>query len=552
MPLGVYWAGEYTFNDLAPEARWQSIEKALGDLAAHHVNAIWLTHLSASETADFARRAAKRGIYLVASVGELAGEVDHIRKGHHKTLIEQTLKSWGDAPTPIAWGLGDEPRATYMNEMATYVHAWRTHAPGEPVTTVVMWGDMDAASKVAFDALACDTYPFFSEGNPNSYGMPGFAAWLMNTRTLVARSPRPWMMGQSFQEPWGPFELDEKGNIVYLPGGAPHWVMPTPAQIRWQAFAAITAGAKGIFYFHYRAPVSPNPKASVCNLPAAAKEKTNSNAPAAVIYSDGRPTLQYEAMGEAFAYLSKFTPTLAPCKLATAPEAWETLPVTVGGNVVGMMVHPTSAKRYLMVVASYAGRESQLINITLGPHITGLKSMATGKKLKLSLAAPFRQAQVGLLPGTAELFECQFAAGNLPTAYADDFTTDKHKTDGVTAQNVRTYYYGFSMFSAADGGAGPDQSFIVYDVDKLLGPLPAGGLRVLSYEGGANPPDFRGAFWSASSDGKDYAKLSSNEFGKLVLFRERYLKVGFCWRQAGGPHYGHLTRFALVQWRRPA
>jgi hypothetical protein len=98
LPRGVYWAGEHTFNDIPdPKARWQRIERALDDLAAHHVNAVWLTHLSAGETAEFARRAARRGIHLVASLGELAGEVPHIRKGDHKALIERTLKAWGDA-----------------------------------------------------------------------------------------------------------------------------------------------------------------------------------------------------------------------------------------------------------------------------------------------------------------------------------------------------------------------------------------------------------------------------------------------------------------------
>ncbi len=250
----MYWAGGFTFQECPfPETRWQKIDAALDDLASHHVNAIWLTHRSSSEAAQFARRAARRGIYLVASLGELAGEVGRIRNGNHEALIRRTLQDWGEAPKPIAWGLGDEPRTPYMREMAAYVEAWRKHAPGEPVTSVVMSRDLAAADKARFDALACDVYPFFSPGNPNAYGGPPPAAWLKNTRRLVEHSRRPWMMGQAFQEPWGPFELDGQGNIVYLPGGAPHWVMPSPDQVRWQALAAIALGAKGMFYFHYRA-----------------------------------------------------------------------------------------------------------------------------------------------------------------------------------------------------------------------------------------------------------------------------------------------------------
>lgn len=94
LPLGVYWAGEFTFQECEfPETRWRRIDAALDDLALHHVNAIWLTHLSASETAEFARRAACRGICLVASIAELAGEVSHIRAGAHQALISRTLQA---------------------------------------------------------------------------------------------------------------------------------------------------------------------------------------------------------------------------------------------------------------------------------------------------------------------------------------------------------------------------------------------------------------------------------------------------------------------------
>lgn len=308
---------------------------------------------------------------------------------------------------PSPGGLGDEPRAAYMDDMAAYVEAWRKHAPGEPVTSVVMWGDVEAAGKARFDALACDVYPFFSPGNPHGFGGPPPAAWVENTRRVAEHAQRPWMMGQAFQEPWGPFEFDERGNIVYLPGGAPHWVMPSPAQVRWQALAAVALGAKGMFYFHYRALPRPKPEAAPVQLPAAAKEKTNSHAPPALVYGDGRPTPQYEALGEAFAWLDRLAPVLAPLRPSAATEAWETKPVGAeDGNVVSVLAHPTTAKRYLMVVAGFAGQESRSIHITLGPRIVGLKSVTAGRNVAVDASGPARQVEIHLTPGTAELFEC--------------------------------------------------------------------------------------------------------------------------------------------------
>ncbi len=353
-----------------------------------------------------ARRAAKRGIYLVAALGELAGEVGRIRKGDHEGLIRRTIEAGATAPKPIAWGLGDEPRTAYMDEMAAYVGAWRKYAPGEPVATVAMCGDVAAAGKAGFDALACDVYPFFSPGDPHAYGGPSPAAWLRNTRRLVQHSPRGWMMGQAFQEPWGPFELDERGNIVYLPGGAPHWVMPTPDQVRWQALAAVALGAKGMFYFHYRLVLRAKPRAGPAQLPAAAKEKSNSHRPPTLVYGDGRPTPQYEALGEAFGWLERWAPQLAPLRPAATAEAWQCQPSPAGGDVVSLLVHPATGRRCLMVVASCDRRESGPMRIRLGLHVAGLRSMTTGRELAVETSGEARQVEIALAPGTAELFEC--------------------------------------------------------------------------------------------------------------------------------------------------
>ena len=554
IPLGVYWPGEYAFQDCGnATARWQRVDAALDDLARHHVNAIWLTHLSAAETAEFSRRAASRGLYLVASLGELAGEEPQVRKSDHAALIERTRAAWSNAPAPIAWGLGDEPRSTYMNEIAAYVQAWRTNAPGEAVTSVVMWGDVNAAGRAGFDFLCCDVYPFFSAGNPNGYGAAPFAAWRDIARNVVARGRVGWMMGQAYQEPWGPHEADAQGNVVYLPGGAPHWVMPTPEQIRWQAWSAIANGAKGVFYFAYRFPRGGNTNAAPANLPAAVKARTNSNAPRGLVYDDGRPTPQYEAMGEAFAQIAKLAPVLAPLRPAAAREVWSD--GASGSAEVSMLVDPASQKRFLVVVGPYDGDAKQTLAITLGPHVTGLRNVSTGRALPLALAAPYRAAVVPVRPGEGQVFECAVDPANMPQVYSDDFATDKYKADAMNGDTTRVKRYETATggcLSALDGGAAADQAFLVYDLDQRLGPVDPDGARMLIYSGGANPPEYRGAFWSISADGQSFHALSSNQFDRAVIFSERYLKVGLSWRQSGGPAYGHLSGFTVCQWKHAA
>jgi len=557
LPLGVYWAGEYTFNEQKdPQVRWGMIDKALDDLAKHNVNSVWLTHMSAKDSAEFAGHAVRRGIFLVASIGELAGEVDHVRKSDHRALIARTLQAWGDAPPPIAWGLGDEPRTAYMDEMKSYVKAWRTYAPGEPLTTVVMWGDVAAGAKAGFDMLCVDPYPFFSAGNPNSFGVPPFVAWEQVARNLVKRVQVPWMMGQAYEEPWGPYELDEKGSIIYLPGGAPHWVMPTPAQIRWQAWSAFANGAKGMFYFHYRMHGGGNPNAPPAKLPAAAKQRTDSHTPRALVYDDGGPTPQYEAMGEVFGEIRQTAALLAPLKPVAAQEAW--LEKAPPGTELRMLIHPQTQTRYLLVLGPYSGEGKQDVVVTLGPNVTSLKNARTGASALLTLSSPCRQLELALTPAQAEIFECVVDKDNLPQAYSDDFATEKFRTEALNGKEARVARYETAsgcVLSAADGALTADAAFVVYDLEKLLEPLERDGFRLLVYHGTCNPQDVRGAFWSVSADGQSFRKLSSNEFGKpVMLFRpERYLKVGLSWCQAGDPSgYGCLTEFSLCQWKRPA
>ncbi len=106
MPLGVYWAGEYTFRDLPEAERWAKIDEALDGMAKRHINAVWLTHMSAEEGAEFARHAAKRGIYLVACLSELDGSVPQVRTGDHQSAGRTDQRRLGRRPATDRLGFG--------------------------------------------------------------------------------------------------------------------------------------------------------------------------------------------------------------------------------------------------------------------------------------------------------------------------------------------------------------------------------------------------------------------------------------------------------------
>ena len=191
-----------------------------------------------------------------------------------------------------------------MNEIAAYVKDWHTYAPGETITAVMQnYTLITGGNNVGFDAISTDVYNFWSANNPSSSGY-GANNWVSNAKDLVAKSPKPWMMGQAFQDMCGPYTISSQGNIVYLPGGSANWVMPSSDQIRWQALSAFATGSKGMYYFIYKWPQQANPSAPACALPSMVA--IDSGSPAGLVYEDGRTTPQFEALGQAYAWLNKY------------------------------------------------------------------------------------------------------------------------------------------------------------------------------------------------------------------------------------------------------
>jgi hypothetical protein len=286
-----------------------------------------------------------------------------------------------------------------------------------------MHRDVPAAAQVGFDALTTDVYPFFSRDNPNAYAGSKRRVWISNVDRLRRLSPVPWMMGQAYQEPWGPIRLSPQGTIIYEPGSAPHWEMPTPPQVRWQTLAAVARGARGMFYFAYR--VAPSPKLRRlpgASLPARVSRSTDSGSPMGLVHLDGRPTAQLRAMGEAFGWVARHRSILAAVRLAPAAEQPLAPDALASGHVASVFVRPSDGARFLMVVASY---NPQKINgvaqagptpvpVLLGPQVTGLRSLDGSAATPLAAGPRGQRTSVRLAPGTAALFALSVDRARLP------------------------------------------------------------------------------------------------------------------------------------------
>gem|GEM_PF-5953948 len=550
--LGVYWAGEYTY--VADKDRWIKIDSALSQLAGLNVNAIWLTHVSAADAAEFARRGARYGIRIVACLSWFAWEEPSVRSIAGRDHIQAQLNAYGDAPLPIAWGLGDE-MINVVSTMPPYVNLWKTNFPGVPVTATFMWNNVGEAAAMGFDYLTCDFYPFFSSGNPNGPNDWASPVWWYNRLGEVtgrtqssAGDDRPWMIPQGFQDPWGPFEVEANGDITYLPGGGPHWVMPTDAQIAWQAHTAVSYGVKGLFYFNFRAPSGSNPNASPCNLPSCGSTRRPSNAPYGLGYVDGRTTSQLRALGAAYGWIRGLDYGIRTAQPVTVQgHAW----VTGGEAIWGTTLYRTlydrkSGRHFGYVTAGYPGQDNYPVAIAIAPHILACTDAHNGNALTLDTVSGLKGFRRTLQSGTAMAFSYAIDSTRLPKVFEELFTDNRALSYASRSQNV-AWYAEPRGISASNGSVSMDQAFLVFNVDSLLQPLPKSGIRVLEY-GGAVNGDGRGVSWSASNDGQQFRAISSNRFNKPDVFREKYLRINLSFIQASNPYYGHCSMFRIYQW----
>ena len=573
IPLGVYWPGEFTYNDLSTEARWNKIEIDLLLMQKKHVNAIWLTHTDEFFAAELARRAQPKGIYVVASLAYFDSQEPTVRRrsnAEHKNLIDSVIANWGNAPKCISWGLGDESDPSDP-DVQRWAKVWNTCFPNEPTTGVHMYNQVDEGKNLNYTALTCDVYPFFVA----PYGYNGFGsesgsdASLRNVTMNVTDSPtptRPWMMVQGYQEVnSGPTEFDQQGNLVYLTGGAANWGMPTPAQSSWQAWRSIANGAKGIFYFLYRTddtgmdPVDPQPE--IIEKPWRYLSEFNTGAPFGLVYDRGSkintPSVQFDSIGTAFKKIQNYNSIMGDAELVKSPEAWFTETQGTAAQISVFKNSQTNA-RSILIISDYAATNNT-ITFKVGPHILTMKNHISGANVPLSIDNEgFRTGAVTIKPGDGQLYSCTIDTNNLPVSYFDNFQTDKFKIDAKETTNLTTYSSNYGkMLSATNGDQNLNSAYAIYDLDNILAPLPTGGVRVLKYNATANPDTFRGAHWWKSNIypmQSDTAWISATmeqyNFGKP--FTERYIRVGISWFQAGDPDYGQMKYFGISQWKSKA
>ncbi len=152
--------------------------------------------------------------------------------------------------SPALWGfkIRDEPSATEFPELAKVVQSLRESHPGKLAYINLFpnyaspWGQLGTENydeyvrrfvdETDIDVLCMDHYPIFK---PDGDTRDNYCKDLETMRQYSLKADIPF---------WNFFNI--------MPYG-PH-TDPTEAQVRWQVFASLTYGAKGVLYFCYYTP----------------------------------------------------------------------------------------------------------------------------------------------------------------------------------------------------------------------------------------------------------------------------------------------------------
>lgn len=235
---------------------------------------------------------------------------------------------------PLAWSIADEPPPEAVPTLKRL--AERCRAAGIP-TTCVSVPEYHAA---VIDGLggtvpliACDVYPFFEAGLPSNppLGPAALERTVRTYRDVIARSRRagvtPILMTQGFGYP-GLF------------------AQPTPAQVRWQSWAAIACGSPGAITFAHGVPWV-----------------TADGAPASLVEPRSETlTAIGMANSETFSRVGQLQPLLRGAALES-PPVWSGSPAA--GDVAGLY-RLSGGKRLLIVVADPDQSGPRTLSLTVG------------------------------------------------------------------------------------------------------------------------------------------------------------------------------------------
>ncbi|MEE3335458.1 MAG: hypothetical protein VX255_03615 [Candidatus Latescibacterota bacterium] len=363
-PFGVYASGNGPVPTMA--AAGASLEDQIDalcrDLRAHNFDTVWINNLSAEFLPLWLAKGREHGIRMVPQGGGMPMYL--LNQGwwesRWESAIETQVKPFYEAlanehrhdPSLLAYSIVEEipPDSPFFPHIADITVRVAHIDPHHPV--IVLYNRATSAERAAREiqpeVIGYDCYPFFTNSRSGPVSHHAQRSYYERqiarfSRAAASVDAQLWIMAQS----WGRTAASDEADPADR-GMRP----PTLAEMRYQVWAALFHGARGIFFYAYASGAEPNRQGYYDEH---------------FLDHEGRPLPHY---GEA-ARISRRLDPVKPLLLRLRPQAdvevvyWENLEQLHGRT----FVHEVTGDRYLMAFNADVERD-QPIDIEFGyfPH----------------------------------------------------------------------------------------------------------------------------------------------------------------------------------------
>ena len=267
-PLGVYtgWERNAYNAKVAGVSTSEYVDRLLGICHGFNCDTIWVVNGPRGNRDEFLSQCGKHGMKALLN-SDLQVYFHQPFTGDWGELDAKIAKSIAELAgfdSFLGYVLKDEPKTPTVDQIDAFGKALKRADPARRDSLVVAspWSFQPFVESSSFDTVCTDIYyfggdraggqPFTADGDipaPSDQSLWWFRRTARNAVKAALRCGKnPWIMVCAFGGGDGNIYLE--GRRRYLAAGGYHlYRMPTPAEIRWQAWESVRLGFKGIFYY---------------------------------------------------------------------------------------------------------------------------------------------------------------------------------------------------------------------------------------------------------------------------------------------------------------
>ena len=267
-PLGVYtgWERNGYNAQVAGVGESEYVDRLLGICRGFSCDTIWVVNGPRKNRGEFLAQCEKHGMKALLN-SDLQTLFYQPFTGDWNDLDAKIAKSVAELAgfdSFLGYVLKDEPATPTVDQIDAFAKALKRADPAKRDSLVVAspWSFQPFLESSSLETVCTDIYyfggdkaggkPFCADGDipaPSDQSLWWFKRTARNAVKAARRCGKnPWIMLCAFGGGDGNIYLD--GRRRYMAAGSYHlYRMPTPAEIKWQAWESVRLGFKGIFYY---------------------------------------------------------------------------------------------------------------------------------------------------------------------------------------------------------------------------------------------------------------------------------------------------------------